>query len=380
MLPYNESFVSVQWYPQSWMYDMRSYIGHLAITQVFVLGSHNAASYGIHKKSQFGSDAPGLLGKHAKYASLLRFFLRRTSVKWAKCQNICILEQLCGGVRYLDLRVTPNPKEGGKLCITHGRLSVPLGVVIEQIGTFLKDQTSAQEFIVLDFQHFFDMESSTIQERFIEEISVLSSYFIPVDVPLTTPLSVLWKSSDERRIFLLMGKSKINYPFARIRADSLVSIWVNKKSLKGLLRALNILLVNDLRQTCDYSVPPRLYVTQAVYTPRVSTVVGGVFSKEHDESASGLRKAASHVNSPLIEWFCALNAHSNLDGEVVTVPSGMNTHGNILMLDHVDMGRCRVMGETRELDAVGMCIYLNMLRSSRLAINAPIYSLEKEGN
>ncbi|ORC87287.1 glycosylphosphatidylinositol-specific phospholipase C [Trypanosoma theileri] len=376
MLPYNESFISVKWHPQSWMYDMRSYIQNFAITQVFIIGSHNAGTYSIDGKSPFGRDAPGLLSRHAKYASLLRFFVRGTSVKWAKCQNTTILEQLSGGVRYLDLRIAPNSKEGGRLYITHGRLSVPLSVVIEQIGTFLRDPVSAQEFLILDFQHFFDMDSPDLQDRFVKEINVLSNHFIPVDIPLTTPLSVLWKTSDTHRVFLLLGKSKINYSFARIRADSLVSVWVNKKSLKSLLKALKMLMVKDLKQPCNYSVPPRLYVTQAVFTPRFSTVVGGIFSKEQDKSASGIRRAAAHVNSPLIEWFCGLNAHSNLDGEVVTVPQGMNTHGNILMLDHVDMGSCRVLGETRELNAVGMCIYLNMLRSSRLEVNSPLYSLQ----
>ncbi|KEG07749.1 glycosylphosphatidylinositol-specific phospholipase C [Trypanosoma grayi] len=371
MLPYNESFVHVQWRPQSWMQDMRSYIEHLAITQVFLVGSHNAATYGIRENSPFGGDAPGLLRKRTGFAAMVHLMGGGVSARWAKCQALPVRAQLDAGVRYLDLRVVPNPHDGGRLYTTHSQISVPLSDVIEDVRAFLSDDMSASEFLVLDFQHLFEMNDVSTQHRFVRELDVILRHFIPADVPLTTPLSALWQASREQRVFLLVEALGVPCAAARLRSEALVSLWVDQKSLRKLLRSLNDMLLGDLQVPSEGSVPTKLYVTQAVLTPDMSNICFGPLNPVSTKSASSIREMAVRVNSPLLEWFCTLNAHSQLDGETVTVPPAINTHGNILMVDFVELGLCRVMGETRELNAVGMCIYLTMLRASRQEAAAP---------
>ncbi|RNF02919.1 variant-surface-glycoprotein phospholipase C [Trypanosoma conorhini] len=372
MLPCDDDVMRTEWHPRSWMHDVRSSIGHSAVTQVFFVGSHNAGTHGIEKASPFGRDAPGPLYGRAKIGSLARFLFRGVSAAWAKCQGMSIRAQLDHGVRYLDLRVAANPRDGNRLYTTHGQISVALRDVVKDVGAFLDDPASANEFVVLDFQHLFLAEDGDGPANFLAELGPLSSRFIPAEVPLTTPLSLLWEASREQRVFLLVSASEtdLKFPAARVRSSCVVSRWVNQSSLKRLLRSLTTLLHIDLLRA-DAGVPPKLYVTQAIYTPRKRSILRGFFAKAFKKPASSLHDVAARLNSPLLEWFCSLNAPAHLHGDAVAVPPGLNTHGNILMLDYVEVGHCRPPGGTRVLNAVGMCVYLNLLRASRLRADSP---------
>ncbi|EKF30045.1 variant-surface-glycoprotein phospholipase C [Trypanosoma cruzi marinkellei] len=154
------------------------------------------------------------------------------------------------------------------------------------------------------------------------------------------------------------------YPAARIRSRCMVSRWVDKCSLRELLQALTNLLQDDLKHPPS-GTPSKLYVTQAIYTTCNCSVFRGIFLKVSNKIFSSIYDAARKINSSLLVWFYSLNANGLLDGAKVKIPPGINTHGNILMLDYVEVGRCRIMEGTRETNAVGMCIYLNILRASR---------------
>ncbi|EKF27530.1 variant-surface-glycoprotein phospholipase C, partial [Trypanosoma cruzi marinkellei] len=248
MLSGSDEFTRTAWNPQSWMHDLRPLIGEKAITQVFLLGSHNAASYAINRGSPFAKDAPGILYENSVLGSMARFFSYSISAAWARCQGLSVRAQLDHGVRYLDLRVVTNPGDPSRLYISHAQISVPLAVVLEDVKAFLDNASSANEFIVLDFHHLFLTDDSDGQGKFFRELDRLSDRFIPVEVPLTTPLETLWRNSPEKRIFLVVAarRNLMLYPAARIRSRCMVSRWVDKCSLRELLQALTNLLQDDL--------------------------------------------------------------------------------------------------------------------------------------
>lgn len=373
MLRVRDGAAFVDCRPQSWMYDLRSFIGHLAITQVFLVGSHNAATCNIRRKSHFGTDGPDLLSKRGGVCGpIARFFSRGICAKWARCQGMQVRAQLDLGVRYLDLRVISNPRDNNKLYITHGQMSIPLKDMVGDVKAFLEDPPSANEFIILDFQHLYDMNADTLN-AFYEDMNIISNHFVPADVQLTTPLSDLWKASPEQRVFLLVGRRGLNHAAVRVRSRSVVSRWVNANSLRKLLDCLNKLLMDDIQKPAVSDVPPKLYVTQAVFTPNARSIVSGIFNRLSRKHASGICDVAARVNSSLIYWFYVLNAHSEVEGEKVVVPPYLNTHGNIFMLDYVHLGRCQLSGEAgeMELDAVGVCAYLNVLHYSQKKTNGP---------
>ncbi|PWU99455.1 putative glycosylphosphatidylinositol-specific phospholipase C [Trypanosoma cruzi] len=170
MLPESDDFTSTAWHPQSWMHDLRSFIGEMAITQLCLLGSHNAASYGISKDLPFVADAPGFLLGDSVFASLSRFLFRGICASWAKCQWMSVRAQLDYGVRYLDLRVATNPEDASRLYTLHAQISVPLADVLEDVKAFLNDPLSADEFIVLDFQHLYLTDDSDGKGKFFGEL------------------------------------------------------------------------------------------------------------------------------------------------------------------------------------------------------------------
>ncbi|EKF26652.1 glycosylphosphatidylinositol-specific phospholipase C [Trypanosoma cruzi marinkellei] len=362
----NDDFTRTAWHPQSWMNDIRSFIGDMAITQVCFVGAHDAASYGVRREAPYGADAPEFLLGDTIFAPLSRFLFRRVCTAWSRCQGMSVRAQLDHGVRYLDLRVATNPEDLSKLYTLHQQISVPLADVLEDVKSFLRDPFSRNEFLVLDFQHMYFAVDSEWQAKFFQELDRLSDFFIPAAVSLTTPLEMLWRASSEKRIFLVMGRreGETIYPEARFRSKCMVSRWVDKFSLRELLQALTKLLQDELKHPRT-GVPSKLCVTQAVCTPRRGNWFASLFSRITRAYAS-IFQTANGVNSSLFEWYYLLNAYGILDGTKVVIPSGINTHRNIIMVDFVDVGSCRIMDGTVETNAVGMCVYLNILRAELL--------------
>ena len=66
----------------------------------------------------------------------------------AQAHTQTLLQQLNGGIRYFDLRVT---RRGGAFYVYHGLLGRPLATVLQDIRTFMEQ--SEQEFAVVDVSH-----------------------------------------------------------------------------------------------------------------------------------------------------------------------------------------------------------------------------------
>nr|CCC89587.1 putative VSG lipase [Trypanosoma congolense IL3000] len=355
----------IKWSPQSWMDNLRSSIEGRAITQLFMVGAHNTGTDAIHMFSPFGLDAPeAIYGMNEGVAFLLRFLTAGVSSRWARCQSMSARQLLNHGVRYLDLRLTAGANGIDRIYTTHFHASLPLKEIIVDVKNFLETPTCGNEFIILDFQHFYGFTDESMG-KFVEELSPLSDYLIPSNVPLTTPLSTLWRSSTTQRVFLVV-KPTIHHPAARLRGWALRSIWLDELQLEALLERLNRLLTRELVDAPDERVPSKLYVTQAIGTPKNKDVAMGACCGACPSANPDLEDVAKKINSPLLSWFYTLNAEGTVADRPVNLKKGNNTHGNILLLDFIQHGTCPV-GKNKDLvNAVGMCVYLNTQDTARI--------------
>nr|P09194.1 RecName: Full=Variant-surface-glycoprotein phospholipase C; Short=VSG lipase; AltName: Full=Glycosylphosphatidylinositol-specific phospholipase C; Short=GPI-PLC [Trypanosoma brucei brucei]CAA03907.1 glycosylphosphatidylinositol-specific phospholipase C [Trypanosoma brucei]CAA31654.1 unnamed protein product [Trypanosoma brucei]CAB60085.1 GPI-phospholipase C [Trypanosoma brucei] len=356
-------FGGVKWSPQSWMSDTRSSIEKKCIGQVYMVGAHNAGTHGIQMFSPFGLDAPEKLRSLPPYVTfLLRFLTVGVSSRWGRCQNLSIRQLLDHGVRYLDLRMNISPDQENKIYTTHFHISVPLQEVLKDVKDFLTTPASANEFVILDFLHFYGFNESHTMKRFVEELQALEEFYIPTTVSLTTPLCNLWQST--RRIFLVV-RPYVEYPYARLRSVALKSIWVNQMELNDLLDRLEELMTRDLEDVSIGGVPSKMYVTQAIGTPRNNDFAVAACCGACPGSHPDLYSAAKHKNPHLLKWFYDLNVNGVMRGERVTIRRGNNTHGNILLLDFVQEGTCTVKGVDKPMNAVALCVHLNTNQTAR---------------
>lgn len=111
------------------------------ITEIAVLGSHDAVSYGIeYKNSLDGLSREGLFGKTEALAKGLMY-------RYAVTQTVDIYTQLMQGARYFHIKVS---REGGVWYGSHSILARPLAEDMEQILRFLDERKG--EYVILNFQ------------------------------------------------------------------------------------------------------------------------------------------------------------------------------------------------------------------------------------
>ncbi|KAL9647266.1 hypothetical protein ABK040_012617 [Willaertia magna] len=124
-------------------------------------------------------------------------------VPWSKSQNCNVLQQLINGIRYFDIRVCCKKNFGGKvdeLFTCHNLLSEKIENIFKQIKKFIFE-ISKNEFIILDFNHFYDMTSDN-HEQLIQLIKNNFDTILikPNEFKLTDKLSKLWETN--KRIFI----------------------------------------------------------------------------------------------------------------------------------------------------------------------------------
>lgn len=154
--------------PKKWMSALP---GKTRLRDIRMPGSHDSASWAITKTSPFALD---MENKFMAVEALIEP-LAGIVAGWSKTQNTTVAEQLNGGIRYFDLRVSNGVYSsplaqllvGGKLApkmllggpvMCHGLASVPPKEVIRQVANFVKN--NPKEIILLDYQHFYHMEEN----------------------------------------------------------------------------------------------------------------------------------------------------------------------------------------------------------------------------
>lgn len=121
---------------------------------LYFLGSHDSFSYWVDEKSPVGPDQATAIKRLARIS-----LVKKIMKKWSVTQNLTFKEQLEGGIRYFDLRVSSKPGEiGQEIYFIHGLFGIKVWDGLMEINTFLEQHP--KEVIFLDFNHFYAMDDS----------------------------------------------------------------------------------------------------------------------------------------------------------------------------------------------------------------------------
>lgn len=118
------------------------------------IGSHDSFSYWVDEKSPVGPDQATAIKRLAKIS-----LVKKLMKKWSVTQNLTFKEQLDGGIRYFDLRVSSKPGETGQeIYFIHGLFGIKVWDGLMEINNFLTHHPT--EVVFLDFNHFYAMDNN----------------------------------------------------------------------------------------------------------------------------------------------------------------------------------------------------------------------------
>jgi hypothetical protein len=257
-------------------------IGNRMLRQIVLPGTHDSGTYNISAKSPFGMDEEGIVKQLEKVAPLK--IVKQTMANWSRAQFHDFSGQLKTGIRYLDLRVQ---FDNGQFNLVHGLVGASMDDLLTQVSDFIKQEQSKQEVVLLDFNHFYNMNTDTnnklvtqLQNRFG---GLLAPYSLGTNVTINELLSgkyqliVCYDNEDmvAQHPFLWPG-SAINSP------------WPNVQTIEALKSALD----KELPNTGDV-----FFVLQGILTPDTSTILNSIKG-----GTASLSEWASEVNPQLVKW------------------------------------------------------------------------------
>ncbi|XP_031839276.1 PI-PLC X domain-containing protein 1 isoform X1 [Nomia melanderi] len=253
----------------TWMKERQNILGPRRISEIFLPGTHDSASYAEDDTGNFITNN-------------------------AVTQDTDILGQLIHGVRFLDIRVGHYPLSSEIWWTNHGPLyrSVPLKTVIDQVKQFLNN---TEEIVIMDFHEFpVGFNDIAIHRKLVSYLEdKFQDYFLANSHGWFATLNDIW-SSGKRLI--------IGYRHTRIvqERDSVWPCvqhqWGNVRNVKDLYRHLNQIESSD----SDSRVRPR-----AAMAELTANVIDVLYNR-----LGSIRDMAHRVNANVTNWYSSIWQYS----------------------------------------------------------------------
>uniref|UniRef100_A0A8C3M840 Uncharacterized protein n=1 Tax=Geospiza parvula TaxID=87175 RepID=A0A8C3M840_GEOPR len=246
-----------------WMGSLPPALRSLPLSNLAIPGSHDSFSYWVDEKSPVGPDQATAIKRLARIS-----LVRKIMKKWSVTQNLTFKEQLEGGIRYFDLRVSSKPGEiGQEIYFIH--------------GFFLEQHP--KEVIFLDFNHFYAMDDSHHHFLIKRIHSAFESKLCCVECVEYVTLLYMWEKKHQVLIFYHHPLYQ-EYPFLW-PGNKMPAPWANTTNVHKLLQFLE----TTLGERSRYGT---FHVSQAILTPRVKTIARHLIR--------GLKNTLVHRNLPMI--------------------------------------------------------------------------------
>ncbi|XP_066596724.1 PI-PLC X domain-containing protein 3 [Prorops nasuta] len=181
---------------ESWMSLLSPSLKKLPIIQLAIPGSHNSMTYTIMPENDIGPDEPAYI---RMLGCICTFAAKPIIFNWSITQDSTIIQQLNGGVRYLDLRVATK-SASNDFYFLHGLYGEKINKSLEDILNWLNHHPN--EIIILDFQHFYSF-SHYDHEKLIKLITnMFHGKLCPV-YETFNHITLEWLSSLKNQIILI---------------------------------------------------------------------------------------------------------------------------------------------------------------------------------
>ena len=276
-----------------WMENLPNEKQLCPLKDLVIPGSHDSAAFFLDQNMEIGPDESSMI---QTLGSIFGKIAKSVVHSWSVTQSMTIYEQLLSGVRYLDLRVAY--REGDKeIRILHGLYGWTIEQVLEEVNRYVTNYP--KEIVILDFNHFYNMDSATHETLADMLLGSFSEIFrAPGEDGPNVTLQEMW-GSEKKVIIIYHDYGVVDaYPFFW-PPHLICSPWPNTADRKLLMEFLN-------KQSAASSFSDDAFqVTQALLTPQTSTVLQNMTSTLKDVCAM---KCNSHVTGWL-KALCGTKCH-----------------------------------------------------------------------
>ncbi|XP_021256750.1 PI-PLC X domain-containing protein 2 isoform X1 [Numida meleagris] len=260
-----------------WMGSLPAALRSYPLSNLAIPGSHDSFSYWVDEKSPVGPDQATAIKRLAKIS-----LVKKIMKKWSVTQNLTFKEQLEGGIRYFDLRVSSKPGEiGQEIYFIHGLFGIKVWDGLMEINTFLEQHP--KEVVFLDFNHFYAMDDSHHFFLINRIRSAFGSKLCSVECVEYVTLQYMWEKEHQVLIFYHYPLYR-EFPFLW-PGNKMPAPWANTTNVHKLLQFLE----TTLEERSRYGT---FHVSQAILTPRVKTIARHLIR--------GLKNTLVHRNLPMI--------------------------------------------------------------------------------
>ncbi|TSK98512.1 PI-PLC X domain-containing protein 2 [Bagarius yarrelli] len=265
-----------------WMGSLSPSLTGLPLKHLAVPGSHDSFSFWLDERAPVGPDQKAFV-KHLTY--VFRLLAKKVMKKWSMTQNLTFREQLDGGIRYFDLRVSSKPGETDhEVYFIHGLFGLRVRDGLNDINVFLN--AHRKEVVFLDFNHHYAMDAE--HHRYLINMlkEVFGSKLCRINAVEDITLDFLWEKKYQVLVFYHHPSAEgcpLLWPGSKIPAP-----WANTTDTTKLIQFLETTLSERAKNGS-------FHVSQAILTPRIKTIIRGL--------VHGLRNYLVEKNLPLIlEW------------------------------------------------------------------------------
>ncbi|KAF7691595.1 PI-PLC X domain-containing protein 2 [Silurus meridionalis] len=262
-----------------WMGSLCPSLSAMPLKYLAVPGSHDSFSFWVDEQAPVGPDQKAFV----KYlAAVFRLLAKKVMKKWSMTQNLTFREQLEGGIRYFDLRVSSKPGETDhEVYFIHGLFGLRVRDGLNDINAFLN--VHRKEVIFLDFNHHYAMDKEHHHHLINMLKEVFGSKLCKISVVEDITLDFLWEKKHQVLVFYhhpCAENCPLMWPGSKIPAP-----WANTTDTTKLIQFLE----TTLSERAKYG---SFHVSQAILTPRIKTIIRGL--------VKGLRSYLVEKNLPVI--------------------------------------------------------------------------------
>ncbi|KAL5268089.1 hypothetical protein ACHWQZ_G002070 [Mnemiopsis leidyi] len=292
---------------ENWMECLKDELCDRKLSEIVIPGTHDSGSYCITRKSKRTELLPNLY--------CLNSLVDVVGAVWSRTQDFSIADQLCFGVRYIDLRVFLDRDTNIKYLV-HG---FEAGELFEELENVLKFvQLHPGEIVILDMNHIYKCNNSDICSMLKRVEEMFGDKLCPPSPPDTcVPTYGEMIKAGKRVIVAVTEKPEMfmsNYKHSSVRCQfswvwssetNVVSPWANTTDVSTLRRYLE-------RTMALPRLANSVHVTQTILTPTMSDTLHGLYSFPHN-----LQQMAEQLNPHLPAWFQDFRKNFNLNIAIV---------------------------------------------------------------
>ena len=245
-----------------WMENLPNEKQLCPLNQLTMPGSHNSASFWFDTSMELAPDKPKIISSMSDKVGFLDNTMKSFVNKWALTQSWDVKQQLCGGIRYFDLRVAYR-KASDEFRFVHGLFGLTVDEMLEEVKKFLTE--NPKEVVLLDFNHLYGMEI----EEHLRLASLIDQYFgtmlhSPRKDRSIASLQEVWLAGEQVIVFY------DNVPIIEMFTSFFPSVyissqWPNTDEQEKIIKHVSV-------QGLASKAPGQYHVTQAIATPQAATI------------------------------------------------------------------------------------------------------------